>query len=139
MAGGGPRFPGTRSSFGSRLSRADLDFLSEPQGPSLVAHELAHVVQQLHGGLTETPAFAPLLQTAREIYLAWEEEFLVEGSPDQPSHHRMPSSIGVETLSEFFESGVIHPAYAGVVTTPLPDLIVLRDLLLQDPHGPSGI
>jgi len=127
-----PAFPWDATGSGPRLSRADLDFLSEPQGPGLLAHELAHVIQQLYGGLTETAAFAPLIQTAREIYLAWEEEFLIEGEPD------MPVIIGavpnpVAALGGFFESGIFPPAYAGAVTTPLPELLALRDLILQVP------
>ncbi len=121
------KFPWISDAAARAITRADLATLEEPQDTRLLAHELTHVVQQLHAEIVTNPDYLPLRNAVREMILF---------ATDQ----NRPVVLGQiwnapEVIIEFFDTGLMDSLYSGVVTASPATLALLRDQLLAAPQS----
>ena len=120
-----PWLPGGKA--GTPFNRADMAMLQEPQAPEMVAHDLTHLVQQMHQTIVDEPAYRDLRIMARQMI------FLM-GDPDRPLVVGAVPNSG-KALIEFFLTGVIPNYYSRVITPDRANLERLRAQLVASPEA----
>ena len=119
------KFPWEASSGRLPVRITDFSITEEPFGAGLIAHELAHTVQQIHREITQNPDYLPLRTAVREMIHV--DLYL---NRSNFTGHIWNSG---QALINFLETGEFDPFYAAEITPSLPSLQALRNQLLNHP------